>query len=72
MMKTIEQKIIQSDSPEGLNTKIKEHLKEGWKPVGGHTATPLRSQLRYSGTQHMDTLHQAVYAQTMKRIIRNG
>ena len=68
--KPMEQKIITSSSPEGLNEKIKKYIEEGWKPIGSHTAMSLRSQLRYAGKQHMDTVHAAEYAQTMKRTIR--
>jgi len=65
--KPMEQKIITSSSPEGLNAKIKKYIEEGWVPVGSHTAMTLHSQLRYAGTQHMDTQHKAEYAQTMKK-----
>ena len=65
--KPMEQKIITSSSPEGLNAKIKKYIEEGWVPVGSHKATSLRSQLRYAGNQHMDTVHAAEYSQTMKK-----
>jgi len=62
-----EYKIISANSPSDLNTKIKKHIEEGWKPVGSHTAVQLHAQLRYSGRQHMDTHHKAEYAQTMRK-----
>lgn len=64
-----EQKIIAAGTPEALNAKIKKYQKEGWECVGGHTAIQLHAQLRYAGTQHMDTLHKTEYAQSMKRNI---
>lgn len=66
----IEQKILTSPSPEGLNAKIKKYLEEGWKPVGSHTAMQLHAQLRYAGKQHMDTMHKAEYAQTVRKNVQ--
>lgn len=64
-----EQKIITAGTPEGLNAKIKKYQEEGWECVGSHTAVQLHAQLRYSGKQHMDTLHKAEYAQSIRRNI---
>jgi hypothetical protein len=63
-----EQKIIVANSPHDLNKKIEDHVKEGWKCVGSHTAIQLHAQLRYAGNQHKDTVHSAEYAQTMKKV----
>lgn len=63
----MQQKIIESSSPSGLNAKIKKYIEEGWEPIGSHTATQIRAQLRYSGKQHMDTIHAAEYAQTIRK-----
>jgi hypothetical protein len=62
-----EQRILTAGTPEGLNAKIKKYLEEGWECVGGHTGLALHSQLRYAGSQHMDTIHKAEYAQTIKK-----
>jgi hypothetical protein len=62
-----QQKIITANSPEALNSKIKEAISDGWKCIGSHTAMRLHAQLRYSGSQHMDTLHKAEYAQTIRK-----
>jgi hypothetical protein len=65
-----EQKILIASSPEGLNSKIKSHLEDGWITVGSHTATPRHSQLVYAGRQHMETRHTADFCQTVKRKIK--
>ena len=64
----MEKKIIESSSPSGLNEKIKKYIEQGWEPVGSHTALAIRSQLRYAGKQHMDTMHAAEYCQTIKKV----
>jgi hypothetical protein len=61
----MEQKIITSSSAYSLNSKIKEMIDEGWKPLGSHQVVLIHSQNRYAGTQHMDTRHEVEYSQTM-------
>ncbi len=61
-------KIISASSPEGLNSKVQEMIAEGWEPMGSHSAVNIHSQNRYSGTQHMDTIHKTEYSITMKLI----
>jgi hypothetical protein len=60
-----QQKVIYSSSPEGLNTKISEHINDGWQPVGSHTIAEEHHQNRFRGTQHVDTIIKSEYAQTM-------
>lgn len=60
-------KIVYGDSPNEINTKVNEMLKEGWEVVGSHQVVVRREQNRFSGSQHMDTLNQLEYTQTMVR-----
>jgi hypothetical protein len=60
-----QQKVIYSSSPEGLNTKINEHITDGWQPVGSHTIVEEHHQNRFRGNQHVDTIIKSEYAQTM-------
>ncbi len=64
----MEYKIISGDSPGELTKVVMEFIKEGWKPSGSHQVVIRREQKRFSGPQHMDTLYQIEYTQT---IIRN-
>ena len=68
-MMATEQKLITGRSPEEINSNIKKHLEEGWHTIGCHTSVQIRAQLQYSGTQHMQTIHHAEYAQTVARNI---
>ena len=61
----MEYKIVSGGSPSDLTTKINERLNDGWKIVGSHQVVIHKEQNRYSGQQHMDTLNQLEYSQTM-------
>jgi hypothetical protein len=61
----MEYKIVNGGSPSELTTKVNEKIKEGWEVVGSHQVVIHREQNRYSGQQHMDTLNQLEYSQTM-------
>lgn len=63
----MEYHIVVSSSPEGLSGRVKEYIKEGWKPVGGHTVVEVQRQNRFAGQQHMDTLVKSEYSQTIVR-----
>jgi len=63
----MEQKIITSRSASGLNSKIIEMHKEGWKPIGEHKVVTTHSQNRFSGAQHRDTIFEIEYSQTIKK-----
>jgi len=63
----MEQKVITSSSPSGLNEKIKQMVAEGWEPVGGHSVVQINAQNRYSGLQHKDTIYESEYSQTMRK-----
>lgn len=59
-------KILTAGSPERLNSMIEEYITQGWEPIGSHSVVVIHSQNRYSGTQHMDTIHKLEYAITMR------
>ena len=61
----MEYKIVYGDSPSEINTKVNEMINDGWEPIGSHQVVVRREQNRYSGSQHMDTLNQLEYTQTM-------
>lgn len=61
----MEYKVITSSSPEQLSSRVMEYIKEGWKPVGGHSVVETHRQNRYSGSQHMDTQIKSEYSQTI-------
>ena len=61
----MEYKIVYGDSPSEINTKVNEMINNGWEPIGSHQVVVRREQNRYSGSQHMDTLNQLEYTQTM-------
>jgi hypothetical protein len=60
-------KVITSSSPEQLTTRVNEYIKEGWKPVGGHSVVETHRQNRFSGSQHMDTIIKSEYSQTITK-----
>lgn len=59
-------KIISGGSPDSLNLLLEDYITKGWEPVGTHSVVVLHSQNRYSGTQHMDTIHKSEYSITMR------
>ena len=61
----MEYKIVYGDSPSDINTKVNEMINNGWELVGSHQVVIRREQNRFSGSQHMDTLNQLEYTQTM-------
>ena len=63
----MEIKIASASSPSGLTQQIKVLLEDGWKPMGSHSVTNVRSQNRFRGDQHMDTTHESEYSITMTR-----
>jgi len=67
----MEYKVIRSSSLDTLNEKVNEHYSSGYKPIGSHQVVILKSQNRFSGTQHMDTINTIEYSQTMKKIKQN-
>ena len=58
-------KVVSGGSPNELSNKVNENLNEGWEIFGGHQVVILRQQNRYRGDQHLDTLNELEYTQTM-------
>ena len=63
----MEYKILVGESPNELTRLVNEKLNDGWELLGSHQVVIRREQNRYSGQQHMDTLNQLEYTQTMCR-----
>jgi len=61
----MEYKILVGESPNELTRLVNEKLNDGWTILGSHQVVIRREQNRYSGQQHMDTLNQLEYSQTM-------
>ncbi len=63
----MEYKVIYGDSPNELNQKVSTHLQDGWKLSGSHQVVIRRQQNRFRGDQHVDTLNEIEYTQTITR-----
>ena len=61
----MEYKIVSSSSPQGLSNSINLLIGEGWEPVGSHQVVIVKNQNRYRGDQHIDTINETEYSQTM-------
>ncbi len=62
----MDQIIVTSHNASDLNTKIKNLIAQGWVPVGGHQVVQTHIQNRYAGSQHMDSIIEVEYSQTMR------
>ena len=58
-------KVIATGSHSELTRQVKEHISEGWKPVGSHQVVTRHAQNRFAGLQHRDTQFDLEYSQTM-------
>lgn len=63
----MEYKVIVTHSGEELTRKVNELIKEGWTPVGGHQVVVRHVQNRFRGTQHVDTINDIEYSQTLTK-----
>ena len=61
----MEYKIVSSSSPQGLTNTINLLIGEGWEPKGSHQVVIVKNQNRYRGDQHIDTINETEYSQTM-------
>ena len=61
----MEYKVVSTHSVNRLNEIVGDLIKDGWKPVGSHKVVEKHTQNRFRGTQHVDTLHEHEYTQTM-------
>jgi hypothetical protein len=68
----MEYKVLYGDSPNELNEKISTHLQDGWKLSGSHQVVIRRQQNRFRGDQHVDTLNELEYSQTITREIKKN
>jgi hypothetical protein len=57
--------ILIGSSAEDLTKKVSEKIKEGWSLIGSHHVVIKHEQNRFRGTQHMDTINDLQYSQTM-------
>lgn len=64
-------KIVSSSSPQGLTNTINSLIGEGWEPVGSHQVVIVKNQNRYRGDQHIDTINETEYSQTMVKKTKN-
>jgi hypothetical protein len=58
-------KVIVAHSGEDLTTKVGNLMLEGWLPLGSHKVEIRHSQNRFRGNQHVDTLNDLEFSQTM-------
>jgi len=58
-------RIIISHSANDLANQINELVKQYWEPVGSHKVVIKHEQNRFRGQQHVDTLNELEYSQTM-------
>ena len=66
----MEYKIVSSSSPQGLTNTINLLIGEGWEPVGSHQVVIVKNQNRYRGDQHIDTINETEYSQSMIKKIK--
>ena len=66
-MKTeiVNYKVVTSSNPSELSSKIQDLIDNGWQPIGSHGVVEHRHINRYSGSQHMDTIINTEYSQTV-------
>ena len=64
----MEYKVIVTHSGEELTNKVSEYLKEGWIISGSHQVVIRHVQNRFRGTQHVDTINDLEYSQTLYKI----
>ena len=61
----MEYKIVISHSAEDLSKKVTELIGGGWESIGSHQVQIRHQQNRFRGQQHVDTLNDLEYTQTM-------
>jgi hypothetical protein len=60
-------KILVSHSGEDLTRRVEQHIEDGWTPFGSHQVVVKHEQNRFRGTQHVDTLNELEYSQTIMK-----
>lgn len=64
-----EMKIVTAKTANMLTNTVNNLINVGWKRVGSHHVVTTHAQNRYAGKQHMDTVFEVEYSQTMVREI---
>ena len=62
-----EYKVVSCSSVHELNKTVNQLLNEGWTMIGSHKAVIVHSHNRFRGQQHMDTMNDIEYSQTMSK-----
>lgn len=65
--KVMDYKVVISHSTHELTKQVKELINEGWTPIGSHQSSIRHSQNRFRGDQHVDTLNDIEFTQTMMK-----
>lgn len=63
----MEYKVVISHSGEDLSVKVSDLIGEGWTPTGSHQVQVRHQQNRFRGDQHVDTINDIEYSQTLTR-----
>jgi 5'(3')-deoxyribonucleotidase len=58
-------KIVTASNPQELVDKITLFMEEGWDLIGSHHVVVVHQQNRFRGDQHMDTIHELEYSQSI-------
>jgi len=58
-------RIVISHSGENLTDKVTTLISEGWEPLGSHQTSIRHIQNRFRGDQHIDSLYDIEYSQTL-------
>lgn len=61
----MEYKVVYGESPSELTRLVSENLNNGWELSGSHQVVVRRQQNRYRGDQHIDTVNELEYSQTL-------
>ena len=68
----MEYKIVYSSSPEGLTEKVTTLIGEGFVPTGGMMSYITKSQNRFRGNQHVDTINSVEYVQSLTKNVNTS
>jgi hypothetical protein len=63
--KILEYKILTSNTADRLADDVMKHIENGWRPIGSHQIIEVHHQNRFRGQQHIDTIIQIEYSQTI-------
>jgi len=58
-------KIVSVNQPSQLASRVQALVEEGWQPHGSMTAVTIHTQNRFSGVQHLQSIHTVEYAQAL-------